>query len=128
MPELSFVFKLKKVVLLLQVVDIESGSALGAGKDGEILVKGPLVMKGVKYGLYLHLIGPVRRYIFKKKVKETPHKDNKVPPTLIAFSLPSTSKRCLRAPELPTCRFRVNGRIRRYSNTRTSQIESFKIV
>ena len=86
MPELSFVFKFKKVVLLLQVVDIESGLALGAGKDGEILVKGPLVMKGVNYGLYLHLIGRVRKYISKKKVKETPHKDNKVPPTLIAFN------------------------------------------
>ena len=30
-----------------QVVDIETGAALATWKDGEILVRGPLVMKGM---------------------------------------------------------------------------------
>ena len=30
-----------------QVVDVETGEALGPGQDGEICVKGPTVMKGI---------------------------------------------------------------------------------
>ena len=31
----------------LQVIDVETGEALGPGQDGEICVKGPTVMKGI---------------------------------------------------------------------------------
>ena len=30
-----------------QVIDLETGEALGPGHDGEICVKGPTVMKGI---------------------------------------------------------------------------------
>lgn len=36
-----------------QVVDVETGEALGHGQDGEICVKGPTVMKGKNSQLLL---------------------------------------------------------------------------
>ena len=34
------------MISCLQVVDIETGEPLGEGKDGEVCVRGPIVMKG----------------------------------------------------------------------------------